>query len=64
MDVEDFFHTDAQLRYHTQRKTKIREAIAARLRRVCPDMTETEFQSLVDEMAEKQLRGEGRLSDW
>lgn len=64
MDVEDFFLGDAQLPYHTQRKATIREAIAARLRRVCPDMTETEFQSLVDEMAEKQLRGERRLSDW
>jgi hypothetical protein len=62
--LEDFFHSDAQLPYHSQRKASIREAIAARLRRVCPDMTETEFQSLVDEMAEKQLRGERRLSDW
>jgi hypothetical protein len=64
VDVEDFFHSDAQLPYQFQRKAKIREAIAARLRRICPDMTETEFQSMVDEMAEKQLRGERRLSDW
>ena len=64
MDVDNFFHTDAQLPYRSQRKATIREGIAARLRRVCPDMTETEFQSLVDEMAEKQLQSERRLSDW
>ncbi len=64
VDVENFFHSDSQLPYQSQRKATIREAIAARLRRVCPDMTETEFQSLVDEMAEKQLRSERRLSDW
>jgi hypothetical protein len=27
-------------------------------------MPETEFQSLVDDMAEKQMRSERRLSDW
>jgi hypothetical protein len=64
VDAEEFFHSDAQFYYHSQRKATIREAIAARLRRVCPDMPETEFQTLVDEMAEKQIRGERRLSDW
>jgi len=64
VDVDNFFHTDAQLPYRSQRKATIREGIAARLRRVCPDMTETEFQSLVAEMAEKQLQSERRLSDW
>ena len=64
VDVEDFFHSDSQLPYQSQRQATIREGIAARLRRVCPDMTETEFQSLVDDMTEKQLRSERRLSDW
>lgn len=49
--------------YHSQRKATIREAIAQRLRRVCADLPETEFQELVEEMADKQLRGERRLSD-
>ncbi len=64
MDVENNFQSDAQLPYTSQRKATIREAIAARLRRVCPEMTESDFQSLVDDMAEKQLRSERRLSDW
>ncbi len=63
VNVEDFFRGDAQAPYHSQRKATIREAIAARLRRVCSDMPETEFQSLVDEIADKQMRGERRLSD-
>jgi hypothetical protein len=64
VDAEKYFHSDAQLPYQSQRKATIREGIAARLRRVCPDMPETEFQGLVDEMAEKQMRSERRLSDW
>jgi hypothetical protein len=64
VDVEDFSNSGSGLSYNSQRKATIREAIAARLRRVCPNMTETEFQGMVDEMAEKQIRGERRLSDW
>jgi hypothetical protein len=64
VEVEEFFLDDlAPNAYHSQRKAKIRGDIAQRLRRVCSDLPETEFQALVDEMAERQLRGESRLSD-
>ena len=63
MDLEDYFRSDSASPHNSQRKATIREAIAQRLRRVCPDMTETEFQQMVDDMADKQLRGERRLSD-
>lgn len=61
--LEEFSWGEPIAPYHSQRKATIREAIAQRLRRVCADLPETEFQQLVDEMADKQLRGERRLSD-
>lgn len=63
VSLEDFSWGEAIAPYQSQRKATIREAIAQRLRRVCSDLPETEFQALVDEMADKQLRGERRLSD-
>ncbi|HEU4747031.1 MAG TPA: hypothetical protein VFS56_00920 [Gemmatimonadaceae bacterium] len=63
MNLEDFSWGEAISPYHSQRKATIREAIAQRLRRVCADLPETEFQALVDEMADRQLRAERRLSD-
>ncbi len=63
VDLEDYFRSDSGSSYNSQRKATIREAIAQRLRRVCPHMSETEFQRMVDDMADKQLRGERRLSD-
>ncbi len=46
------------------RKATIRDEIAQRLRRVCGHLPETDFQSLVDEIAERQLRGERRANDY
>lgn len=63
VDVEDLFRGDSAVPYISQRKAKIRDAIAQRLRRVCSDMPETEFQQMVEDIADKQLRGERRLSD-
>lgn len=63
MDLEDYFRSDSSSPYNAQRKATIREEIAQRLRRVCPQMSETEFQRMVDDMADKQLNGERRLSD-
>ena len=63
VNLEEFSWGEAIAPYQSQRKATIREAIAQRLRKVCSDLPETEFQELVDEMAEKQLRGERRLSD-
>ena len=64
MNLEEFSWGEAIPPYQSQRKATIREAIAQRLRRVCSDLPETEFQELVDQMADKQLRGERRLSDF
>ena len=63
VNLDEFSWGEAMAPYHSQRKATIREAIAQRLRKVCADLPETEFQELVDEMADKQLRGERRLSD-
>lgn len=63
MDLEDYLRSDSASPYNSQRKATIRVAIAQRLRRVCPNMSETEFQLMVDDMADKQLRGERRFSD-
>ncbi len=63
MEFEEFSWDEAIPPYQSQRKATIREAIAQRLRKVCCDLPETEFQELVDEMADRQLRGERRLSD-
>lgn len=64
MDVEDFFRGDLPANsLQSNRKAKVRDDIAQRLRRVCSDLPETEFQGLVDEIADRQLRGERRTSD-
>ena len=63
VNLEEFWWGEPIAPYQSQRKATIREAIAQRLRRVCSDLPETEFQELVDQMADKQLRGEKRLSD-
>lgn len=65
MDVEEFFRGDPPHNsLQSNRKAKIRDDIAQRLRRVCSDLPETEFQGLVDEITDRQLKGERRTSDW
>jgi hypothetical protein len=60
---KSFLSDSAPNAYQSNRKAKIRGDIAQRLRRVCADLPETEFQDLVDEMADRQMKGERRLSD-
>jgi hypothetical protein len=63
--IDDFFRTERSPEgFQSPRKTKVRDDIAQRLRRICSDLPETEFQALVDEMAERQLKSERRTSDW
>ena len=65
MELDDFFRSGPSTGgIQSHRKTKIRDDIAGRLRRICSDLPETEFQQLVDEMAERQLKSERRTSDW
>lgn len=46
------------------RKSAVHADIARRLRRVCHHLPETEFQSLVEEMTDRQLNGERRANEW
>ena len=63
--IDDSFHSEPSPGgLQSPRKVKVRDDIAQRLRRICSDLPETEFQALVDEMAERQLKGERRTSDW
>jgi hypothetical protein len=65
VDVEDYFRGELSPNSaQSTRKARIRDDIAQRLRRVCSDLPETEFQGLVDEIADRQLRGERRNSNW
>ena len=65
VEVEDFFRGEMSPdRLQSNRKAKLRDDIAQRLRKVCSDLPETEFQGLVDEIADRQLKGERRTSDW
>ncbi len=61
--IEDFFLSDPTSQYQSQRKATIRDAIAQRLRKVCSDLPEPEFHQLVEEMADRQLKGERRPGD-
>ena len=51
----------ADSQFHASRRLAIREDIAKRLRHACAHLTPEEFQHLVDQMAETQLRSERRV---
>jgi hypothetical protein len=44
------------------RRAGIRADISRRIRRACTNLTEDEFTRLVDEMTDRQLRGERRIN--
>ena len=46
---------------HHLREKAVREDIARRLRRVCSNLSEEEFDSLVAQMADRQVKRERRL---
>lgn len=55
-------YTDSALtELHALREKEVREEIARRLRRVCGNFSQQDFDRLVQKMAERQLRGERRL---
>jgi len=65
VNFEDLFRGDSPPNtLQSNRKTKIRDDIAQRLRKVCSELPDTEFQQLVDEIADRQLKGERRTSNW
>ena len=44
------------------RKASIRADIAKRVKRACTHLSDEEFSRLVDEMTERQLKGERRIN--
>jgi len=46
---------------HALREKEVREEIARRLRRVCGNFSEEDFDRLVQKMTERQLRDERRV---
>ena len=55
-------YTDSSLsELHALREKVVREEIAARLRCVCDNFSQDEFDRLVQKMAERQLKDERRL---
>ncbi len=55
-------YTDSALsELHALRESQVREEIATRLRRVCGNFSQEDFDRLVQKMAERQLRDERRL---
>jgi hypothetical protein len=55
-------YTDSSLsELHALREKEVREEIATRLRCVCGNLSDDEFDRLVHKMAERQVRDERRL---
>jgi hypothetical protein len=55
-------YTDSALaELHAHREKEVREAIARRLRGVCCNFSDEDFNRMVQAMAERQLRDERRL---
>ncbi|HEV2017383.1 MAG TPA: hypothetical protein VGQ98_03645 [Gemmatimonadaceae bacterium] len=55
-------HTGSALsELHALREKQVREEIATRLRRVCGNFSQEDFDRLVKKMAERQVRDERRL---
>lgn len=46
---------------HQARRDKIRDEIAGRIKRACSHLAEEEFRGLVDQMADRQIKGERRV---
>jgi len=44
------------------RRASVRADIARRIKRACTHLTDDEFTRLVDEMTDRQLRGERRIN--
>jgi hypothetical protein len=55
-------YTDSTLsKLHSLREKEVREEIAGRLRCVCSNFANDDFDRLVEKMAERQVRDERRL---
>jgi hypothetical protein len=62
LEAKEKVHADSSLKeLHALREKQVREEIATRLRRVCGNFAQEDFDRLVQKMAERQLRDERRL---
>ncbi|MDQ6689603.1 MAG: hypothetical protein M3Z18_03760 [Gemmatimonadota bacterium] len=62
MEKKEKIYTDSALtELHVLREKEVREEIARRLRRVCTEFSDADFDQLVKKIAERQLRDERRL---
>ena len=48
--------------FNSRRKDVIREDLARRLKNICANFPEDDFRALIDEMAERKLKGERKGS--
>lgn len=57
---EHAFNDSTMDEVHSLREKAVREDIARRLRRICSEFSEDEFQKLVSVMADRQVKRERR----
>jgi hypothetical protein len=58
---EKIFSESALSELHALREKQVREEITRRLRGVCANFPDDDFDRMVEKMAERQLRDERRL---
>jgi hypothetical protein len=61
LESQEKVHTNPLTELHALREKQVREEIAKRLRGVCGNFAEEDFDRLVKKMAERQVRDERRL---
>ncbi|HUQ18995.1 MAG TPA: hypothetical protein VM099_05225 [Gemmatimonadaceae bacterium] len=48
--------------HHIERRNKVRDDISRRLRPICANFSDAEFDKLVDTMTDRKLKGEQRAA--
>ncbi len=61
LEPEKVYTDSALSEVHALREKEVREEIATRLRCVCDNLPQDDFDRLVQKMAERQVRDERRL---
>jgi hypothetical protein len=61
LEPEQVYTDSALSEVHALREKAVREEIATRLRRVCGNLSDDEFDGLVQKMAERKVKDERRL---
>jgi hypothetical protein len=62
LESQEKVYTESGLsELHALREKQVREEIATRLRHVCGNFSQEDFDRLIKKMAERQLRDERRL---